>query len=98
MIARSAAGGYDARYAVGDIPNIRLKLVVNDPTDESPTLMQISATFQSVSRRSAAARSSRRVSKYAWGESPYARRNTAEKWARERPAARARSSTVKGSA
>jgi len=61
MIARAAAGGYAARYAAGVRPNIRAKLVVNEPTLDSPTDMQISATERSVSRSSAAARSRRRV-------------------------------------
>src|SRR3954451_15488221 len=77
---------------------MRLKLVVNDPTLCSPTDMQISATEWSVVRSSAAARSSRRVSRYACGESPNARRNSREKCARERPAAAAMSSTPIGSA
>src|SRR3954452_19818096 len=61
--ARSAAGGYLARYAVGESPYIRPKLVVNEPTLRSPTVMQISATERSVVRSSADARSSRRVSR-----------------------------------
>ena len=37
-----------ARYAVGDNPNIRRKLVVNEPTLDRPTDMQMSATNRSV--------------------------------------------------
>ena len=44
MRASIEAGGWAARYAVGDIPNIRRKLVVNEPTLERPTDMQMSAT------------------------------------------------------
>jgi len=44
---------------VGDIPNARPKLVVNDPTLRSPTVRQMSATVRSVLRSSAAARSER---------------------------------------
>jgi hypothetical protein len=61
--ARSAAAGYLARYADGGTPYVRVKLVVNDPTLESPTSKQISATDRSVVSSSAAARSSRRVSR-----------------------------------
>jgi len=42
--ARNAAGGCAARYCVGVIPNIRPKLVVNEPTLRSPTVRQMSAT------------------------------------------------------
>jgi hypothetical protein len=42
--ARLAAGGCAARYAVGDMPNARPKLVVNEPTLCRPTAKQISAT------------------------------------------------------
>ena len=61
------AGGYVARYAVGDIPYVRVKLVVKEPTLWSPTEKQTSATERSVLRSSAAARSRRRVSRYARG-------------------------------
>ncbi len=47
---------------------MRWKLVVNEPTLRSPTDMQMSATERSLTRSSAAARSSRRVSRYACGE------------------------------
>jgi hypothetical protein len=52
-----------ARYAVGEIPNVRVKLVVNEPTLCHPTEKQMSATERSVARSIAAARSSRRVSR-----------------------------------
>ena len=65
-----------------------MKLVVNEPTLCSPTEKQMSATERSVVRSSAAARSSRRVSRYACGDSPNARRNSRLKCARDRPAAR----------
>src|SRR5829696_1749550 len=76
---------------------MRVKLVVNEPTLVSPTARQISATELSVVRSRAAARSSRRVSRYACGDSPNSRRNSREKWARERPAAAAMSPTSSGS-
>src|SRR3954453_13556176 len=76
---------------------MRRKLVVKEPTLVSPTDRQISATEWSVLRSSAAARSSRRVSRYACGDSPNSRRNSREKCARERPAAAAMSSTSSGS-
>jgi hypothetical protein len=79
---------------VGDIPYVRVKLLVKEPTLDSPTAMQISATDRSVPRSSAAARSSRRVSRYACGDTPNARRNCSLKWARDNPAALARSATV----
>jgi hypothetical protein len=97
MRALSAAGGNDVRYAVGDIPYVRVKLVVNDPTLCRPTEKQISATDRSVFLSSDAARSSRRVRRYEWGDSPNARRNSRLKCARESRAARARSSTLRGS-
>ena len=53
-----------------------MKLVVNEPTLCRPTEKQMSATERSVVRSSAAARSRRRVSRYAWGDSPNARRNS----------------------
>jgi len=45
--ARNAAGGCAARYCVGVIPNMRPKLVVNEPTLCSPTVRQMSATERS---------------------------------------------------
>ena len=87
MTARFAAGGNVARYAVGDMPYRRPKLVVNEPTLRRPTIRQISATERSVVRSSAAARSSRRVSRYWCGVSPNSRRNSRLKWAGERRAA-----------
>jgi hypothetical protein len=86
-MARLLAGGWAARKAVGGIPYVRVKLLVNEPTLVSPTSRQISATLRSVVRRSAAARSSRRVSRYWCGVSPNARRNSRLKWACERRAA-----------
>src|SRR3954454_14418047 len=77
---------------------MRRKLVVNEPMLVSPTDRQMSATEWSVVRSSAAARPSRRVSRYACGDSPNARRNSREKCARERPATAAMSSTPSGSA
>ena len=79
-----AAGGYAARYAVGDCPNARVKLVVNEPTLWRPTVKQIAATERSVVRRSEAARSSRRVRRYWCGVSPNERRNSRLKCAGER--------------
>src|SRR2546423_13013212 len=76
---------------------MRVKLVVNEPTLCRPTEKQMSATERSVVRNRAAARSRRRVRRKACGDSPKARRNSRLKWARERPAALARSSTFNGS-
>ena len=75
-------------------PNLRIqvKLVVKDPRLRSPTERQMSPTGRSVVRSSAAARSSRRVSRYACGDSPNAERNARLKCARDRPAALAMSS------
>ena len=74
-----------------------MKQVVNEPTLCKPTEKQTFATERSVVRSNAAARSRRRVKRYACGDSPKARRNSRLKCARDRPAARARSSTVSGS-
>ena len=63
MTACADAGGWFARYAVGDTPYTLVKVVVNDPRLDSPTSVQMSATVWSVIRSIAAARSSRRVSK-----------------------------------
>jgi hypothetical protein len=41
---RLAADGPRLRYSCGDIPNLRVKLEVNEPTLVSPTCMQMSAT------------------------------------------------------
>jgi hypothetical protein len=38
--ARSAAGGNAARYAVGEIPYVRVKLDVNEPRLRRPTSKQ----------------------------------------------------------
>jgi hypothetical protein len=46
--AYAAAGGYDLRYAVGERPKKRVKLVVNDPRLLSPTAKQISVIGRSV--------------------------------------------------
>src|SRR3954463_1594561 len=91
--AWATAGGYAARYAVGETPYVFVKLVVNEPTLCSPTEKQTSATERSVVRSSAAARSSRRVSRYWCGDSAKALRNSRLKCARDSPAALARSST-----
>jgi len=58
------AGGKEARYAAGELPKLRRKLVVNDPTLRSPTVKQMSEIVRSVVRSSAEARSSRRVRRY----------------------------------
>src|SRR5215212_703711 len=76
---------------------MRPKLVVNEPTLESPTAKQMSATDQSVVRSSAAARSRRRVRRYWWGDSPKARRNSRLKCAGDSRASRAMSGTSRGS-
>ena len=75
----------------------RPKLVVNDPTLRNPTVKQMSATLRSVERRSAAARSRRRVKRYWCGVSPNARRNSRLKCAGESRAARASTGTSSGS-
>src|SRR4051812_8709542 len=92
-IAHAAAGGELAREAVGDFPNKRPQLGVNEPTLDRPTAMQTSATDQSVVRNNAAARSSRRVSRYWCGDSPNVRLNSRLKCACESRAARAMSTT-----
>src|SRR5918994_4880024 len=71
------------------MPNMRPKLVVNEPTLRSPTVKQTSATERSVFRSRAAARSSRRICKYWCGDSPNSRRNSRLKCAGESFAARA---------
>src|SRR3954468_1395683 len=76
---------------------MRVKEVANEPMLLNPTALQISATERSVVRSMAAARSSRRVSRYACGLSPKVLRNSRLKWAGDRPAARARSATVSAS-
>jgi hypothetical protein len=55
---------------------VRVKLVVKEPTLCKPTEKQMSATDRSVLRSSAAARSRRRVRRYACGGSPNVRRNS----------------------
>src|SRR3954468_11692131 len=95
--ANDAGSGWVARYRVGERPNIRPKLVVNDPMLVSPTDVHTRATDRSVVRNRAAARSRRRVSRYRCGDSPNVWRNSRLKWAGERRAARARSATVSGS-
>jgi hypothetical protein len=77
---------------------MRLKLVVNEPMLDNPTAMQTSATELSVLRKSAAARSRRRVSKYACGDSPNALRNARLKCAGDKPAALASVATLSDSA
>src|SRR5665213_2907953 len=77
---------------------MRLKLVVKDPILDNPTATQMSATELSVFRRSAAALSRRRVSKYACGDSPNALRNARLKCAGDNPAAVASAATSSGSA
>src|SRR5829696_5623385 len=77
---------------------MRPKLVVNEPMLVKPTAVQIRATDQSVVRSSAAARSSRRVSRYWCGDSANALRNSRLKWAGDRRAAAAMSATVSASA
>ena len=50
-----------------------MKVLVNEPMELSPTETQMSATERSVFLSSAAARSSRRVKRYACGASPNVR-------------------------
>jgi hypothetical protein len=90
-------GAGSAIVPVGETPYVRVKLVVKEPTLSNPTDRQMSATERSVVLRSAAARSKRLVSRYAWGDSPNSRRNSRLKWARDNPAARARSFTSSAS-
>jgi len=78
MRAQAEAGGKLCRYAVGGMPYVRAKLVVNDPTLRRPMAKQMSATERSVVRSSAEARSNRRIIRYAsklatWLPSPRAR-------------------------
>jgi hypothetical protein len=63
MTTYAAAGGNPARYSVGDLSYVRVKLVVNEPTLSRPTEWQMLATDRSVVRSNAAARSRRRVSR-----------------------------------
>ena len=63
-----------ARYTVGVWPKCVRKLVVNVAWLCVPTARQMRATDQSVVRNSTAARSSRRVSRYWYGDSPNVRR------------------------
>jgi len=65
MRACAAAGGNAARYAVGETPYVRVKVVVKEPTLRSPTVKHTSVTERSVVRNNAAARSRRLVSRYA---------------------------------
>jgi predicted GNAT family acetyltransferase len=95
--ASNDAGGNAARYTEGDCPYNRVNEVVNEPTLDNPTATQMSATERSVFRSIAAARSRRRVSRYACGDSPNVRRNSRLKCEGDRPAARARSATPSGS-
>jgi len=94
--ARWAAGGCAARYASGVVPKARLKLVVKEPTLRRPTAKQMLETLRSVVRRSAAARSSRRVRRYRCGVVPNARRNSRLKCAGESFAAAASLGTSSG--
>src|SRR3954453_18847631 len=80
--ARRAAGGKPARKAVGLFPYARPKLEEKLPPLFRPAEKQMSAPERSVVRSSAAARSSRRVSRYWCGGSPNARRNSRVEWAR----------------
>src|SRR5580698_254324 len=79
------------------MPNTRRKLAVKEPRLCAPTAKQMSATVQSVAMSSAAARSSRRVSRYWCGDSPKVSLNRRLKWAGDSPAAAARSATASGS-
>jgi hypothetical protein len=72
--------------------------VVKEPTLDMPTAQQMEATDRSVLRSIAAARSSRRLIRYRRGVSPNVRRNSRVKWALDRAATRAMSSTPIGSA
>ncbi len=60
-VRTSRRAGTNPGRRSGVLPNARVKLVVNEPTLDSPTAMQMSATVRSVPRNMAAARSSRRV-------------------------------------
>ena len=57
----STAPDSSRRYSLGDIPTSSEKRVLKVPTEEQPTSKQISVTLRSPRRRSAIARSIRRV-------------------------------------
>src|ERR1700727_794161 len=95
---KRAAGGHERREAAGERPKILPKLAVNDPTLPAPTAKHTSATDQSVTRSSVAARSRRRVSRYWCGDSPKARLKSRLKQAADIRAARAVPATGSGSA
>jgi len=59
-----------SRYSLGDCPTRSRKRLLNEPTLENPTRMQISVTDRLAVRRSVLARSMRRRLRYARGVSP----------------------------
>ena len=60
---------------LGGTPTSSVNRVLKVPSEEHPTAKQMSVTDRSVPRNNAMARSIRRVMRYAYGDSPCARRN-----------------------
>src|SRR4051794_37519711 len=85
------------RYWDGGSPTISANRELNEPSDVQPTVKHVSVT-DIPCRRSAFARSMRRVIRYVYGVSPYTARNLREKCAGDMCAARAIAGTSRGSA
>ncbi len=66
----AAACAASRRYLLGEIPTSAVKRLLNEPSDVQPTSRQTSVTLRSPRRRSAIARSTRRVIRYQYGDSP----------------------------
>lgn len=58
------------RYVLGGTPTSSVNRVLNVPSEEDPTAKQTSVTVMSPRRSNAIARSTRRVNRYAYGDSP----------------------------
>lgn len=87
-----------ARYELGLSPMICVNRAENDPRLVAPTATHTSVTDMSPRRKSAVARSIRRVMRYEYGVSPYASRKRRLKCAVDMNAVRASDSTSSGSA
>ena len=59
-----------ARYSLGVLPMSSVNRALNEPSEVQPTAMHTSVTDSSPRRSSAAARSTRRVMRCAYGVSP----------------------------
>ena len=95
--AGRAPAGERRGTALGVIPNIRPKLVVNEPTLRRPTAKQMSATERSVIPQERGRALEPPVEEVPCGGSPTSRRNSRLKCAGDSFAARARHSTSSGS-